>query len=130
MDFTCGLLKKKTFPDSDIAKRISIAHSKTYFLAIITSVLAPCSVDATLKSLEKHENACFGIATDGCSHDGLRLFPVVIHYCDWRNGGLQHKLIEFKNKPPLSHVQPFIDCKAYIVARSLSSHKMLTDRAV
>jgi hypothetical protein len=35
-----------------------------------------------------------GIATDASNHSAMKVFPVVIHYRDWKNGGLQSKLIE------------------------------------
>jgi hypothetical protein len=35
-----------------------------------------------------------GVATDTSSHNAVKVFPVLIHYFDWKNGGLQSKLIE------------------------------------
>jgi hypothetical protein len=35
-----------------------------------------------------------GIATYASSHNAVKAFPVVIQYFDWKNGGLQSKLIE------------------------------------
>lgn len=92
-----SVLLKKTFPDSEVARKFSSARTKT--AAIIKAVLAPHSVDVALKSLKENEVVYCGIATDGSNHDALKLFPVIIQYFDWKNGGLQSKLIEFKNTP-------------------------------
>jgi hypothetical protein len=35
-----------------------------------------------------------GVATDASSHYAVKVFPVVIQYFDWKNGGLQSELIE------------------------------------
>jgi len=35
-----------------------------------------------------------GVATDTSSHNAVKVFPVLIQYFDWKNGGLQSKLIE------------------------------------
>jgi hypothetical protein len=34
-----------------------------------------------------------GVATDASSHNAVKEFPFVIKYFDWKNGGLQSKLI-------------------------------------
>jgi len=89
MDCSFPLLKK-TFPDSDLAKKFSCARTKTD--AIITSVLAPYSIDAALKSFEDNDIEFCAIATDGSNHAGLKLFPVLVQYFDWTNGGMQPKI--------------------------------------
>ena len=38
-----------------------------------------------------------GVATDGSNRQSIKLFPIVIQYFDWKNGGLQSKLLEVKN---------------------------------
>ena len=80
-----------------MAKIFPGARTKT--AAIIKAVLAPHSTDVALKSLKENEIAYCGIATDGSNHEALKLFPVIIQYFDWKYGGLQSKLIEFKNTP-------------------------------
>jgi len=30
-----------------------------------------------------------GVATDGSSHSAVKVFPVVIQYFDWKDGGVQ-----------------------------------------
>ena len=94
MDCTSSLLKK-TFPDSDLAKKFSCARTKTE--AIVTSVLAPYSIKSAL-SFEENDIAYCAVATDGSSHDGLKLFSVLVQYFDWKKGGIQSRLIQFKNR--------------------------------
>lgn len=59
-------------------------------------MLAPHSLDVALKTLKENEIAYYGIATDGSNHVALKLFPVIIQFFYWKNGGLQSKLIEVK----------------------------------
>jgi len=47
-----SVLLKKTFPDSEVARKFSSARTKT--AAIIKSVLAPHSIDVALKSLKEN----------------------------------------------------------------------------
>jgi hypothetical protein len=35
-----------------------------------------------------------GVATDASSHNALKVFPVVIQYFEWKDGGVQRKLIK------------------------------------
>ncbi|CAM2113191.1 unnamed protein product [Caretta caretta] len=96
MDCTSVLLKK-TLPDSEVARKFSSARTKTE--AIVISVLAPHSVDVVLKTFEENDIAYCGVATDGSNHGSVKIFPVIIQYFDWKNGGLQSKLIEVQNIP-------------------------------
>ena len=89
-------LRKKIFPDSNLAKRFSHGRKKTE--KVVTCVLAQYSIDAVLKSFEENDIVYFGVATDGNNHNELKLFPIIIQYFDWRKSGLKSKLIEFKNK--------------------------------
>ena len=95
MDCTSVLLKK-IFPDSNVAKKFRIGRTKTE--KVVTSVLAQYPINAVLKSFEENNIAYFRVATDGSSHNDLKLFPIIFQYFDWRKGGLQSKLIEFTNK--------------------------------
>ena len=94
MDCTSSLLKKM-FPDSDSIKKFSCVRRKTE--AIITSVLAPYSIEATLKNFDENDVAYCAIATDGSTHDELKLFSVLVQYFDWKNGGIQFEMIELTN---------------------------------
>ena len=95
MDCTSVLLTK-IFPNSNVAKKFSSDRTNTE--KVVTCVLAQYSIDAVLKSFEENGIAYFGIAIDGNNHNELKLFPIIIQYFDWREGGLQSKLIEFTNK--------------------------------
>ena len=70
------------FPDFNVAKKFSSDCTKIE--NIITSDLVQYSVDAVLKSFEKHNIAivCFGVATDGSNHNELKLLPIIIQYFD------------------------------------------------
>ena len=96
MDCTSALFKK-TFPDCDVVRKFSGAHTKTE--TIVNSVLAPYSVESVLKTFEEHAIAYCGVSTDASNHGSIKIFPVIIQYFDWRNGGLQSKIIEIQNVP-------------------------------
>lgn len=93
---TSGLFKT-TFPDSNIAMKFSSAKTKTE--AIVNSVLAPDSLDSILKNIERNDIRYCGVSVDASNHGALKVFPVVIQYFDWKNGGLQSKLIEMEALP-------------------------------
>ncbi|CAM4571952.1 unnamed protein product [Leuciscus chuanchicus] len=94
MDCTSALLKR-TFTDSANVKKFSSARTKTE--AIVNGVLAPHSVDTTLDALQ--DIPYLGIATDGSNHGAVKIFPIMIQYFDWKQGGVQSKLIEVKDTP-------------------------------
>ena len=89
MDCTCKLIKS-IIPDSDIAIKMSCARTKCE--AIVNSVLAPHSIDMVVEAMS-NVRYC-GVATDGSNHGSVKLFPILIQYFDWKNGGLQSKLID------------------------------------
>ena len=47
-----------------------------------------------LNDIQEHGITYLGVATDGSNHQLIKLFQVVIQYFDWKNGGLQSKLLE------------------------------------
>lgn len=94
MDCTCGVLTA-IFPDSELARKVSCARTKTE--AIVNSVLAPHSVDVVEKALS-HIRYC-GVSTDGSNHGSVKLFPILLQYFDWKNGGLQSKLVDVHSTP-------------------------------
>ena len=96
MDCTSVMLKT-IFPDSEVAKKIYSARTKTE--TIVHSVLASYSVDVALKPFEDSEIAYCGVATDGSNHGTVKLFPVMIQYFDWKNGGIKSKLVEVQSTP-------------------------------
>ena len=89
MDCSCSLLKT-ILPDSDVARKMSCARTKTE--AIVNSVLAPHSVEMVVQALS-NVRYC-GVATDGSNHGSVKLFPILIQYFDWKHGGLQSKLVD------------------------------------
>ena len=91
MDCTSGLLRK-VFTDSVTAQS---AHTKTE--AIVNAVIAPHSVEVALEALE--EIPYCGVSTDGSNRGAVKIFPLLIQYFDWKNGGLQSKLLEMKSTP-------------------------------
>ena len=38
-----------------------------------------------------------GVSTDGNNHKSTKLFPIVIQYFDWKNGGMQSKLLDVRS---------------------------------
>src|SRR6218665_253268 len=50
--------------------------------------------------LEAMNKVCYcSIATDGSNHGSVKLFPILIQYFDYRNGGLQSKLADVHSTP-------------------------------
>ena len=88
-------LMAKIFPDSSTAKKFSCARTKIE--AIVNNVLAPASVQCVLNDIEKHEIMYLGVSTDGSNHKSTKLFPIVIQYFDWKNGGMQSKLLDVRS---------------------------------
>jgi hypothetical protein len=73
---------RETFNDSEVAKRISSARTKTE--AIANSVLAPHAVQELIKSL--HGIPFCGVSTDASNHGAVNIFPILIQYFDYENG--------------------------------------------
>jgi oligoribonuclease (3'-5' exoribonuclease) len=94
MDCTSKLLRE-IFNDSEVAKRISSARTKTQ--AIVNSVLAPLAVQEVIKSLQ--DIPFCGVSTDASNHGAVKIFPMLIQYFNYENGGLQIKLLEVESKP-------------------------------
>lgn len=93
-DCTSSLLNT-LFHNSETGKKYSCARTKTE--AIINNVLAPFSIQSILEDLEEQSIMYLGVATDGSNHKSTKLFPVLIQYFDFKNGGLQSKLIQMKS---------------------------------
>jgi len=71
MDCTSKLLRE-TFNDSEIAKRISSARTKT---EAINSVLDPHAVQE-VRSLQ--DIPFCGVSTDASNHGAVKIFPILI----------------------------------------------------
>ncbi|KAL4127157.1 hypothetical protein QTP88_011355 [Uroleucon formosanum] len=92
MDCTPAILRCM-FDDSNTAKKISCARTKTE--AIVNNVLAPHSLKVMIECLK-----CIpfiSIATDASNHGNTKMFPVLIQYYDYLNGGINIKLIDLEN---------------------------------
>ena len=85
----------KLFVDLSISKKYSCAQTKVE--AIVNRVLAPMTVQYVLNTIQEHGIMYIGVATDSSSHKSTKLFPIMIQYFDWKNGGLQSKLLEVKH---------------------------------
>ncbi|KAL4082856.1 hypothetical protein QTP88_029512 [Uroleucon formosanum] len=80
MDCTPAILRCM-FDDSNTAKKISCAQTKTE--AIVNNVLTPHSLKVMIEYASNHGNT--------------KMFPVLIQYYDYLNGGINIKLIDLKN---------------------------------
>lgn len=96
MDCTV-LLNKQIYDDSKIAGKTTCARTKCE--AIINGIIGPHSINVIIKSMD--EIQFLGVATDGSNHGAIKLFPIVIQYYDWKQGGsgVQVKLLELRNTP-------------------------------
>ena len=112
-------LPLKLFPDSNITKKFTCARTKTE--AIVNSVLAPYSVQSALETLEKNAIEFCSVATDGSNHNACKLFPVVVLFFDYKNGGLQSKLIEVT-----SAVDETAETIACLVKKTLEECKLVS----
>lgn len=80
------------FDDSNTAKKISYVRTKTE--AIVNNVLAPHSLKVINEYLK---NIPFiSIATNASNHGNIKMFPILIQYYDYLNGGMV-KIIDLKN---------------------------------
>lgn len=80
--------------DSDIAKKLSCARTKTE--AIIDHVLSPHSIDVVISALSNVQY--LSICTDGSNHGSTKMFPVLVQYFEASNG-IQVKLLDLKSTP-------------------------------
>jgi len=56
---------------------------------IINSVIASHAIENIMQVLKDNTVTYCGVATDGSSHSAVKVFPVVIQYFDWKDGGVQ-----------------------------------------
>lgn len=73
---------KTIFPDSEIAKRLSSAKTKTR--AIATNVISPYCLRMILKSIT--EISFISISTDASNHGNIKIFPLLIQYFSVTDG--------------------------------------------
>lgn len=91
MDCTPALLRMM-FDDSDTAKKISCARTKTE--AIISGVFSPHSIDVAMQELSG--TPFISVSTDGSNHGNIKLFPIVVQYFDASQGGIKVKILDLQ----------------------------------
>lgn len=94
MDCTPGLTRQ-ICNDSEIAKKMTCARTKTE--AIVNSIIAPYGVEIVIEAMKNISH--FGVSTDASNHGAVKMFPLLIQYFDWKNGGLQTKVIDLQSLP-------------------------------
>ena len=92
-DCTTKLLSQ-LFSDSETAKRISSAQTKTR--AIAKHVIAPYCIQNVVDSVR--QIPFLSVSTDGSNHGAIKLFPLVIQYFSSKDGRLT-KLLYLDNLP-------------------------------
>lgn len=83
-------LNKVIYKDSTIAKMTSCARTKTE--AIVNGVLAPESIKSMKEDLTNI--SYLGVQTDASNHGSTKLFPICIQYFDYKNKGIQTKVVD------------------------------------
>jgi len=96
MDCTAGLVRK-LFSDSEVGKQISCARTKTE--AIINNVISPYILDAVVEKLRSDTVLYFSVSTDASNHDAQKMFPIIVQYYDYCEGGLNTKIIQIDALP-------------------------------
>lgn len=81
---------KKIYTDSEICKKITCARTKA--TSIVNNVLAPFSIRQIIKDLENI--AYISVATDASNHLATKMFPLIVQYFDYQNGGIKCKLLD------------------------------------
>nr|KAF6444299.1 hypothetical protein HJG59_008591 [Molossus molossus] len=84
-------LSKITFPDSEVATKMSCGRTKGEIL--ITDVLAPYSVELILSDLT-NDHAFYSISSDMLNHGNKKVFPLALRYFDLKNG-VSNRLLDF-----------------------------------
>lgn len=96
MDCTGGLLRK-LFSDSQVGKTITCARTKTE--AIVNNVISPHVMEGLVETLKSDSVLYFGVSTDASNHGAQKMFPIVIQYFDYRDGGIKTKILELDVLP-------------------------------
>jgi len=113
-----SVLFKTIFPNSEIARKFSSLRKKAQ--EMINSVIAPHTVENRMQVFKYNTVSYCEIATDASNRSAMKAFPVVIHYRDWKNGGLQSKLIEVQQ---LSNIAA--QTVVRYIKRTLENHRLL-----
>ncbi|XP_055904720.1 uncharacterized protein LOC129940426 [Eupeodes corollae] len=110
-------LNQKIYFDSNICKQLSCARTKA--TAIITNVIAPFSISQVLCDLKTI--AFISVQTDASNHLALKIFPVLIRYYDFKNGGTKSKILNLafeKNEKS--------DTITQLIVETLTKNNLLT----
>ncbi|XP_055906088.1 uncharacterized protein LOC129941473 [Eupeodes corollae] len=110
-------LNQKIYFDSNICKQLSCARTKA--TAIITNVIAPFSISQVLCDLKTI--AFISVQTDASNHLALKMFPVLIRYYDFKNGGTKSKILNLafeKNEKS--------DTITQLIVETLTKNNLLT----
>nr|XP_012606182.1 uncharacterized protein LOC105863530 isoform X1 [Microcebus murinus] len=84
-------LSKVTFPDSEVATKMSCGRTKGEIL--ITDVLAPYSVELILSDLT-NDHGFYSISSNVLNHGNKKVFPLALRYFDLKNG-VSNRLLDF-----------------------------------
>lgn len=87
-------LYKTLFKDSTICQKLACGRTKAE--AIILKIFAPHTIEKTLQELE--DIPYITVSTDASNHGSTKLFPILIQYFDFKNGGIQSKILNITNK--------------------------------
>lgn len=96
------------FPDSKIAQHISCGRTKAS--RIVSKVLASHSLEKLISELQ--DIRFISVSTDASNHGAIKLFPVLIQYYNYKNGGTQTKVLEVteqKNETSDTIVKMLVD---------------------
>jgi hypothetical protein len=88
-------LIKHCFDDSESAQKISSAKTKT--TAIAKNVVASFCIEQILVSLK--DITFISVSTDGSNHGNEKIFPIIIQYFDFKNGGITTKMLQLDRLP-------------------------------
>lgn len=70
-------------------------HEQRRSRLYINKVFSPHAVDVIMEEMSLLPYC--GVSTDASNHGSIKMFPVLIQYFNWKNGGLQTKLIDLKS---------------------------------
>jgi len=56
---------------------------------IINLVIVAHAIENIMQVFKDNTVSYCGVATDASSHSAVKVFPVVIQYFDWKDGGVQ-----------------------------------------
>lgn len=88
-------LMKREFPDSNICQKMACGRTKAE--AIVNNIFGPHTIDLVMNDL--NDISYISISTDASNHGALKIFPILIQYFDYKNGGTKCKLLDITSQP-------------------------------